>query len=173
MSKLTTYKLKDICSFIRGTKIDFKNKNQNTINKYPIINNINSIEFYNDTYNRDENTILINLMGKSGHIMKCDNKIFLTQHFYSIHSKDKDYLNEEYLFHYLINIQDKIYNIRKGPLLTYICLDEIKNMDIHIPSVETQKEIIKQIQKNNKIIQNLENEIKKIKINNKEIINEQ
>lgn len=170
MSKLTSYKLKDICSFIRGSKIDIKNNESNK--KYPIINNIDNIEFYNDTFNRNEDTILINLYGECGYILKYDFKIFLTQHFYSIHSKDKYYLDEEYLYYYLKNIQNEIYNIRKGKLLNFISINDIKDLHIHIPSIDDQKAIIEKIKQNNSLIDKLEKNIEEIKKNNNIIINE-
>ena len=170
MAKLTSYKLNDICELIRGTKINYRNKT--SINKYPIITDVNNIHYYSDTFNRPENTILINFMGKSGCVLKFDKKIFLSQHFYSLHSKDKNYLNEEYLYYYLLNIQDKIYNIRKGTLLTYISMDEIMNLCIHIPNIDEQKAIVEQIKQNNILIQQLKNDIEIIKLNNKKIIKE-
>ena len=168
MSKLTSYFLRDICSFKRGDPIDIKDKHAE--NTYPIINNVNEIKYYTDKYNRNENTIIINLIGKSGCIQKYKSKIFLTKHFYSVHIKDLSVITEEYLYYYLKSIQEKIYSIRRNSLQTYICFYEIQNLCIHIPSIERQLKIIEEIQKNNVKIEKLNDDIKKLNELNKSLV---
>ena len=155
-------------NFTEEIKLFLKNNSEEK--NIPIINNIDSIKHYTDTYNREKNTILINLLGRSGCILRYDFRIFLNHYFYSIHSKDKSILNENYLYHYLTSIQDKIYNIRNSSLATYISLYEIANITIHIPSLEGQLKILNKIKENNDEIEKLYNSIEEIKLKNKKII---
>ena len=82
-SNMTTYILGDICNFMKGEKIKIPHQT-NELN-IPIINDTEEIRFYTDKYNRNENTIIINFLRKCGCIQKYNTKIFLNNHFYSIH----------------------------------------------------------------------------------------
>lgn len=165
--KKTTYVLNDICDFMKGEKTIIPNQ---TIKlNIPIINDTEEIRFYTDRYNRTENTIIINFLRKCGCIQRYNTKIFLNNHFYSIHSKDKKILNENYLYYYLKNIQDKIYTISEGNLLKFVSLYDIQKLCIHIPSMEEQIKIVKQIEENNKKTETLLNTITDIEIENKKL----
>lgn len=166
-SNITTYILGDICDFMKGEKIKIPQQT-NELN-IPIINDTEEIRFYTDKYNRKENTIIINFLRKCGCIQKYNKKIFLNNHFYSIHSKDHGILNEEYLYYYLKNIQDKIYTISEGNLLKFVSLYDIQKLHIHIPSLEEQKKIIKDIENNNNEIEKLLESIKNIRKENKKL----
>ena len=166
----TTYVLSDICDFVKGEKI--KIPNQTSDLNIPVINNTEDIRFYTDTYNRNENTIIINILRKCGCIQRYNTKIFLNNHFYSIHSKDPDILNEEYLFYYLKSIQDKIYTISEGSILRFISLYDIKNLYIYIPSIKEQLNTINTIEENNKQIEVLLNSIADIRHENKNLFPE-
>ena len=66
------------------------------------------------------------------------------------------------MYYYLKKIQNDIYDTKKDNIHSYICLLDIGNICIHIPSIEKQLEIVRNIYKKNNEIKNLKEKINKV-----------
>lgn len=139
----TTYKLGHICDIKKGDRIKLENTNYDDNNRYQIITNFENNKYYTNTYNRTENTILISIL--SSDVKKNLQKVFITQNVFSIHSKDQNTLNNEYLYHYLLNHKDDLENLKKGLNIKLINLQDLNEMEIHIPSIDEQYNLLNEL----------------------------
>ena len=152
--------LGELCCFKSGkqlTKSNFK------IGIYPVIGTGQTPKGLHNEFNKDKNTILCMSRGAyAGLISKYEYEVWACDCF-SIHSKNKMILDEKYLYYYLKSIQTKIYKLHSGTVNTRIYLQSVKNLKIPLPSMKQQISIIEFYESNQVKINELENEIKKIK----------
>ena len=69
----------------------------------------------------------------------------------------------EYLWYYLDNNKEQVFKCGRGTAQKAIDIDEFKSINIPIPSIERQKEIVEYCEYNDTLIKQLEKEI----VNNK------
>jgi restriction endonuclease S subunit len=77
------------------------------------------------------------------------NKLELTtnQQFNAITSKDNQQLNIEFLFYWLLNNMDEIKSMGRATTIDYVSMSKLKNIDIKLPSVKTQIQIVEKLDK--------------------------
>lgn len=135
--------------------------------EFPVIEYGKNIITYHNQYNRDENTILCSL---DGVISKYPTKVWAC-HCISIHSKDKNILDEKFLFYYLQAFQEDIYVLRNEYSNTISQTFPLKMMEfkIKLPPLNRQKEMAEYCEKldasieiNKELIKNLQNQADKI-----------
>jgi type I restriction enzyme S subunit len=90
--------------------------------------------------------------------MILNEKYYLNSQAFTIKSNSEKLINE-YLWYYLDNIKQQIFNCGRGSAQKAIDIDEFKNIKIPIPSLEKQKEIVEYLDFNNNLIDNLNKEI--------------
>ncbi len=161
----------------------FNSKDSNSVGKYPFYTNkaINP-EGFSDNYcfDYDKYFILIKDGGAGnkkygdhiglGKIFKVFGKSAGTSHQYAIVPK-KDY-DFEYLYQYLKFIKNEIMDLAHYTTgLGCIKKGDIENLQIFIPSIERQKEIVEYCESNDTLIQQLEKEIENNKKQAKLFIN--
>jgi hypothetical protein len=148
-------KLGDVCEFKNGKQLS---KDKFLDGKYPVIGGGCQPAGYHNEYNRNENVILCSSSGaNAGYISKYNCKIWASDCF-SIEPNNK-MLNNSYLYYYLKFIQNKIYKLQTGSGQPHVYSKDISTINIKIPSLEKQKEIIEYLDYNSDIIKNLEKEI--------------
>lgn len=130
-------KLGDVCEFKNGKQLS---KSSIIDGEYPVIGGGKNPIGYHNQFNRDENTILCASSGSAGYISKYSTKIWASDCF-SICSKNKEILNEKYLYYYLINLQDVIYKLQAGTAQPHVYSKDLSNIQIPIPCIELQKHI--------------------------------
>jgi type I restriction-modification system DNA methylase subunit len=160
-------RLGDVCIFKNGKSL----KRENIIKgNYPVIGGGKQPSCYNNNYNRIENTILCSSSGAyAGYISKYPSKVWASDCF-SINTKDINMLLESYLYYYLKNIQENIYKLQIGLAQPHIYSSTIGKLEIPIPPLQLQQEIIKKLEHNDNIIQSLQKEIEHLKELSKRII---
>ncbi|MEG1648235.1 MAG: restriction endonuclease subunit S, partial [Bacilli bacterium] len=132
------------CDFQRGQSITIKNMNQGSI---PVIAGGQKPSFYCNQFNRDGEYITIAGSGAyAGCVNYWNSKIMCTDCF-TISSKNKKILNNRYLYHFLLNIQEFIYDKKKGAGIPHVHISSIDKMIIPIPPIEVQEEIVKILDK--------------------------
>lgn len=148
--------LKDICDFKRGQSRTLKTlKNGN----YPVVAGGQTPSFYCDIYNRDYECITVSSSGAyAGCLNYWNNKILCTDSF-SITSKDKNLINNKFLFQYLKKNQDWIYSRKKGAGIPHIHISDVDKIKIPCPPIEVQEEIVKILDKFSKLEAELEAEL--------------
>lgn len=131
-------KLGDVCEFKNGTNIT---KDKLIEGQYPVIGGGQKPMGYHNTYNCDENTIIISKDGSyAGYISKYNSKTFITNHGIIINNLDT--IIKDYLYYYLVSIQNNIYKLQSGLGQPGIKVIDLANLEIPIPSMERQEEIV-------------------------------
>ena len=149
-------KLKDICNFKRGQSITIKNLKKGN---YPVIAGGQVPSFYCDIYNRDYECITVSSSGAyAGCLNYWNNKILCTDSF-SITSKNKNIVNNKFLFHCLEAMQECIYSMKKGAGIPHIHISDIDKLKIPVPPIEIQEEIVRILDKFSELEAELEAEL--------------
>jgi restriction endonuclease S subunit len=149
--------LGEICKVNQGTYIKSDIKIQG---EYPVYGGGN-VSYYINQYNR-EDEIIVAKDGVSADCVRYEkNKFFLNHHGWTIICKDV--INKKYMFYYLQSIQPELLSIAKGIAQLGINQENFYKLKIPIPSLERQKEIVEYCERNDKLIEDLEKEIKENK----------
>ena len=132
--------LGEVCTFKNGTSIT---KDKLINGEYPVIGGGQKPLGYHNEYNVIENTILISKDGAyAGYISKYNSKIFVSNHGIYIDTIN-DIILKDYIYYYLKSIQNKIYTLQLGAGQPGIKKEQIELLEILIPSIEKQEEIVK------------------------------
>lgn len=131
------YTLKDVCEFKRGNTIT---KAELQGGPYPVIGGGTSPIGYHDKYNRPEHTILISQSGTAGYISKYPTPVWASDCF-SVESKTP-ILTNAYLYHILKSIEPTIRSLKHGTAQPHVYPTTIEHLEIPIPSLEVQRQII-------------------------------
>ena len=160
--------LEEVCEINYGTRIVRKN---NTEGEYPVYGS-GRATFTTNNYNREGYNILIGRFALSCECVRFINeKIFLNDSGLSIKPK-VDNLLHKYLGYYLLNNQQEIYNCSRGSAQKNLEIDLFKIIEIPIPSLKKQRQIIEYCDRNCKLIKQLENEIENNKRIAKQFLND-
>lgn len=132
--------------------------------KYPAYNGGMSYSGFTDSYNYDENTIIISQGGASaGFVNFVTTKFYANAHCYVVLPKLHIATNK-YIYHYLKLNQDKLINKQLGAGIPALQKDELINLLIPIPPIEVQNKIVRILDKfdtiTNSINEGLPKEIK-------------
>jgi len=130
---------------------------RNIKGKYRIFYSNPAIKEYCDNYNAIENTIIINTFGiYKGYVHKLDKKMWISSLFYYLTDIKTEIISEEYLYYYMKFNNENVLNKIKNNTMTKIKIENIiENINVYIPSIEIQKQIITkctEIDNNNKIL---------------------
>jgi type I restriction enzyme S subunit len=137
--------LGEVCDFQRGKTITAKNKTHGNI---PVISGGRKPAYYNAGYNRENETITVAGSGAyAGHIMYWNEPIFVSDAF-SI-KPNLLLLVTRYVYHFLLNNQLIIYNLKKGSGVPHVYPKDLEKLQIPIPcpenpakSLEIQQKIV-------------------------------
>ena len=160
-------RLGDVCKINYGTRIT---KKDNTIGEYPVYGS-GDVTFTTNKYNREGWNILIGRFAASQECTRIVNcKLFLNDSGLTIFPLDENLLNYKYVGYYLHQNNNLIYDCCRGTAQKNLDVDVFKNIQIPIPPLPIQQEIIQKLEQNDNIIQSLQKEIEHLKILSKRII---
>ena len=135
--KVEWKKLGDVCDFKRGNTITKKNAVEGNI---PVIAGGQKPAYYHNVSNREGITITVAGSGAyAGYVSYWNQPIFLSDAF-SIESNSE--LDKRYLYHWLLDNQYKIYELKKGSGVPHVYSSDLANFEIPIPSIEIQQKIV-------------------------------
>ena len=158
--------LEEICSIDYGTRIV---RGNNTEGEYPVFGSGRQM-FSTETFNREGFNVLIGRFALSLECVRIVNqKLFLNDSGLSVKPKTDNVLHK-YIAYYLFENQNIIYDCARGTAQKNLDMNKFKNLKIPIPSIEQQKEIIKQIDDLNDENKKLEEQIKQNIKKSKQII---
>lgn len=151
-------KINDICDIQFGKRIkrdEVEISDTNTEEKYPCYGG-GDISFYMGEYNRDEFNIVVSRFGISEKCVRLLNcKFWLNDSGFTIKSKDENILNTKYLGYYFqVEMQKKIYSMSCGACQKSLQMDNFREVEIPIPSINIQNKIVEQL---DVISRNIEN----------------
>lgn len=136
--KVEWKKLGDVCEFKRGQTIT---KKDITSGGVPVIAGGQKPAYYHNVSNRNGITIAVSGSGAyAGFVSYWEQPIFLSDAF-SVEPDDS--LNKRYLYHWLLSIQNKIYELKQGSGIPHVYGNDLGRFEIPIPSIETQEKIVK------------------------------
>ena len=150
---IETKTLGEVCKVNQGTYI----KTDMKINgEYPVYGGGN-VSYYINQYNR-EDEIIVAKDGISADCVRYEkNKFFLNHHGWTIHCYEL--IIKKYIYYYLVLIQPKLLSIAKGAAQLGINQENFYKLEIPIPSIEKQKEMVEYLDFNENLISQLEKEI--------------
>jgi len=152
----------EMCDIQNGKRIV---KGKVETGEYPVLGGGGFTSFYTNEYSREGKTCKISREGMSLHncVMLLDKKYYLNSQAFTIKSKNEVVMINEYLWYYLDNNKEQVFKCGRGTAQKAIDIDEFKSINIPIPSIERQKEIVEYCEYNDTLIKQLEKEI----VNNK------
>ena len=137
--------LKDVCKILRGKRITKKSLNEN--GKYPVISGGKNIFGFTNEFNRNENTITIAQDGTAGFINWQKEKFWANDVCYSI-IPNTDLIDNRFLYHYLLNMQEFIYSlVNKEAVPYHLKQGELEKIKIPVLSLELQQFIAEVLDK--------------------------
>ena len=136
--------LKDVCDFNRGTPLTSKEAMYGNV---PVISGGQKPAFYHNVANRNADSIVIAGSGAyAGYISYWTEPIFCADSF-TVDVKDDNILNKRYLYHFLLNNQDYIYSRKQGAGIPHVHGKDIARLQIPLPPLAVQREIVRILDK--------------------------
>lgn len=112
--------------------------------EYPVISGGIGIMGYYNKYNREANTVTVSRVGaNSGYVNYINKKFYLNDKCFSVIPKNKRNVNNRYLFYYLKNNQEIIRNLQSEGGVPTINTVNLGNIEIPLPHIKVQEEIVK------------------------------
>ena len=141
--------INEVVDFKRGTSITKKDITEGNI---PVIAGGQQPAYYHNKMNREAGAITISSSGAySGFVAYHNYPIFASDCF-TVASKNKELLNDKFLFHILKSKQLEIYEMQEGGGQPHIYPKNFDNWEIPLPPLEIQELIVKEIEGYQKII---------------------
>ena len=152
--KVEWKKLGEVCEFNRGKTITKKNAIEGDI---PVIGGGQKPAYYHNESNREGITITVAGSGAyAGFVSYWEQPIFLSDAF-SIEPNQK--LNKRYLFHWLLQNQSRIYELKQGSGVPHVYGSDLAKFEIPIPSLEIQEKIVEILDKFTSYAMELQSEL--------------
>lgn len=152
--KVEWKKLGEVCEFNRGKSITKKNTVEGNI---PVIGGGQKPAYYHNESNREGTTITVAGSGAyAGYVGYWEQPIFLSDAF-SIHPNDE--LNKRYLYHWLLENQYKIYELKQGSGIPHVYSRDLAKFEIPIPSLKIQEKIMEILDKFTGYVTELQSEL--------------
>ena len=133
-------RIDDVCFLKRGKTITKKSSNLGII---PVVAGGREPAYYIDKCNCEGQTITIAGSGAyAGHVLFWNEPIWVGDSF-SIKTKSEEFLVSRYLFFVLKNMQTKIYKLKKGSGIPHVKPSDLAPINIPVPPLEIQEEIVR------------------------------
>ncbi|AFI46875.1 restriction endonuclease subunit S [Pasteurella multocida subsp. multocida] len=135
--------LGEVAKLERGKTITAKRA---TLGNIPVISGGQKPAYFTGEFNRDGETITIAGSGAyAGFVMYWSEPIFVSDAF-SI-KPNEHLLLTKYVYHFLLSNQRKIFMMKKGSGVPHVYPKDVATLSIPIPPLETQKKIVKILDK--------------------------
>lgn len=136
--------LGEVCEFKRGTSLTSK---QAIVGDIPVISGGQKPAFMHNVANRHGETIVVAGSGAyAGFVSYWSMPIFVADAF-SVDVKKSSEVNTRYLFHFLLNNQQKIYSTRTGAGIPHVYGKNLSKFKLPLPPLKIQQEIVKILDK--------------------------
>jgi type I restriction enzyme S subunit len=133
-------KLWEVIEIYTGSQ--FNKRDMENVGDYPVINGGIEASGYTDKFNENENTITVSQGGASaGFVNWVKTKFWAGAHCYVIRPKTEE-LNNRYLYFFLKDKQTQIMGSKHGAGIPGLNSDKIKKLEIPLPPLPIQQEIV-------------------------------
>ena len=146
--------LNEVSEMQRGTSLT---KSKSVFGKYPVISGGKEPAFYCNQYNRDGEIITVAGSGVgAGYVQFWNEPIFVSDAF-SIKA-NQDCL-AKFLFYVLQSNQEYIYSKKQGAGIPHVYISDIQNLQIPIPPLKIQSEIVRMLDTFTSLVSELNTEL--------------
>ena len=136
-------KLGEVAEFQRGRTVTKKDSQEGI---YPVISGGQKPAYYINQFNREGQTITIAGSGAyAGFVQYWDEPIFVSDAF-SIKANE-DIVLVKYIYHFLLNIQDKLYGLKRGGGVPHVYAQDVARIEIPLPPLSEQARIVEILDK--------------------------
>ncbi len=146
--KYDLFSLGELVNVEYGTRI-VKNKDEGSI--YPVYGG-GGETFKSNDFNREDRLIISRFAMSPKCVRIVNGKFFLNDSGFTLENKNEEFLSTSYLNNILINIQDVIYRCSKGAAQKNINFEDFHSIQIPVPPLEVQEEIVRKLEQYQKII---------------------
>lgn len=119
----------------KGTNIT---RSQTIVGIVPVVGGGISPSCYHNVANRDANIITISASGANAGYVNYWNIPIFASDCNTVKSKNTDVLNNVYLYHYLIEIQNDIFALQRGSGQPHVYGSDIEKLKIGLPNISQQ-----------------------------------
>jgi len=158
--------LGEICKFLPKSKRNAK-YGQKT-GEYPFFKSSIKVDSYVEEHDYDEESLIIGDGGEAN--INYGIKFSTSDHCYILQNKNKLLINLKYCYYYLFHNLEIMNQLYTGVAIKNISKTNIEQIKIPIPSLERQNEIVEYLDNNRQLIKNLEKEIENNKKQAEEFI---
>ena len=133
-------KLNEIANILKGQQLNKEKFIKD--GQYPVYNGgQNNSGFYNK-YNQEENSIILTQGGSAGLVSFIKTKFWASAHCFVIKPINENFVNNKFLFYFLKSKYNDILKLIRGTTMPGISIEDLKNFEIDIPSLEIQTKIV-------------------------------
>ena len=133
-------KLGEVCEIKTGKGIT--QKDCSDAGEYPVYSGGKEPMGYYHKYNRDENTVTVSRVGAyAGYVNFVFQKFYLNDKCFSVIPIQNN-INSKYLFYKLKSIEQIIINLQSGGGVPTINTKKVGNLEIPLPPIEVQNEVV-------------------------------
>ena len=134
-------KLFQITNILKGQQL---NKEKFISNgEFPVYNGGKTYSGFYNKYNQEENSIILNQGGSAGLVSFIETKFWASAHCFIIKPINQNSINNKFLFYLLKSKYDDISKLIRGTTIPGISIEDLRNLEINIPPIEIQNEIVK------------------------------
>lgn len=136
-------KLGEVAELKRGKTITQKEAQKGN---FPVISGGQKPAYYINQFNREGQTITIAGSGAyAGFVQYWEEPIFVSDAF-SIKANE-EYVLAKFIYHFLLNIQDKLYHLKRGSGVPHVYAKDVAEFPIPIPPLSVQSRIVEILDK--------------------------
>ena len=141
--KVEWKKLGEVAEFQRGRTITKKDSQEGV---FPVISGGQKPAYYIDQFNSEGQTITIAGSGAyAGFVQYWEGPIFVSDAF-SIKANE-DVVLAKYIYHFLLNIQDRLYQLKRGAGVPHVYAKDVATIEIPLPPLSVQSRIVEILDK--------------------------
>ena len=133
-------KLNEITNILKGEQLNKEKFIKD--GQYPVYNGGKIYSGFYDKYNQEENSIILNQGGSAGLVSFIKTKFWASGHCFVIKPINENFINNKFLFYLLKSKYDDILKLIHGTTIPGISIEDLRNFEIAIPSLEIQTKIV-------------------------------
>ena len=148
-------KIGEVAELKRGKTITQKEAQKGN---FPVISGGQKPAYYINQFNREGQTITIAGSGAyAGFVQYWEEPIFVSDAF-SLKANE-EYVLAKFIYHFLLNIQDKLYHLKRGSGVPHVYAKDVAEFPIPIPPLSVQSRIVEILDKFTSLEAELEAEL--------------
>lgn len=144
LNSIVTMKLGDVCVLNAGKRIVLRDAPEG---EFPVYGG-GDISCHTNQYNREGTNCKISREGMSLHncVMVISGKYYQNSQGMTVESKDRSVMLDKFLWHYLEQNKRLVYDCGEGTAQRAIVMSRFNDLDIPVPPIEVQNELVSKLE---------------------------